>query len=80
MTDEQAAKLAYMLKRQEARLSELSGSEPKPKKKPRKRKRSKPKQRAGKVATEKGTAQERHARAAIYHDFTLSGLRHFRDL
>ncbi|BEB89217.1 hypothetical protein VEE21_47080 (plasmid) [Escherichia coli] len=78
MTNEQAAKLAYMLKRQEARLSELSDSKaPKPKKKPRKRKHQ---QRAAKVATEKGTPQERHARAALYHDFTLSGLRHLRDL
>ncbi|EJL4739722.1 hypothetical protein NMM03_004411 [Salmonella enterica] len=78
MTNEQAAKLAYMLKRQEQRLTELSGSKaPKPKKKPRKRKHQ---QRAGRVATEKGTPQERHARAALYHDFTLSGLRHLRDL
>ncbi|ECS0953695.1 hypothetical protein NJB86_004213 [Salmonella enterica] len=80
MTNEQAAKLAYMLKRQEQRLTELSRSEPKPKQKPRKKKRSKPQQRAGRVATDKGTPQERHARAALYHDFTLSGLRHFRDL
>lgn len=81
MTDEQAAKLAYMLKRQEQRLTDLSSSKtPKPKQKPRKKKRSKPQQRAGKVATDKGTQQERHARAALYHDFTLSGLRHLRDL
>ncbi|HCL5276687.1 TPA: hypothetical protein N2G37_004363 [Salmonella enterica] len=29
---------------------------------------------------EKGTPAERHARAAIYHDFTLSGMRHLRDM
>lgn len=29
---------------------------------------------------ERDTAAERHARAAIYYDFTLSGLRHLREI
>lgn len=32
------------------------------------------------AAAERDTPEQRHARAAIYHDFTLSGMRHFRDL
>lgn len=32
------------------------------------------------ATVERDTPEQRHARAAIYHDFTLSGMRHFRDL
>ncbi|EHU7461583.1 hypothetical protein KZK78_004604 [Salmonella enterica] len=35
---------------------------------------------AAERATVENTPTERHARKAIYHDLTLSGLRHLRDI
>lgn len=78
MTEEQADKLAYMLKRQAMRLDELSGK-PKVKTQPRKKVRGKPAAKKHKAA-DKGTDAERNARSRQYYDFDRAAFQHMRDL